>query len=257
MEVLDDEKLFKDDGVEILITQMNKYLGKDELQDAWDRFQSFDTYLKADSETWLDYINNFDSKYERIKNKGITLPSSILAFKLLNGARLSEDERLVIMTGMNFTQKDKLYEDAVSSLKKFKCGTASGGASNDSYGMNIKAEPTYYTSGGRNTRSGYGSYRNRSNYRETQKSGIYTGGSEFNQQRRSTNQKDVNPMSKSGQILRCHQCDSYRHLGFKCPSETTVNPTNKENGQPMRCLCCDSIRHLLDKCPHSWEVGRY
>ena len=67
------------------------------------------------------------------------------------------------------------------------------------------------------------------------------------------NYKDINPVSKSGQYLRCHKCDSFRHLNFNCPAESTTNPVNKENGQPMRCLCCDSVRHLMEKCPHTWE----
>ena len=117
LEVCDIDDLGKDDGLKSLLTTMDKYLGKDDLEDAWDRFQCFEDCKKSPSESWFDYITNFDNNYERIKSKGITLPASILAFKLLKGADLNDEERLIIMKGLDFTQKDELYNQAKKSLK--------------------------------------------------------------------------------------------------------------------------------------------
>ena len=50
----------------------------------------------------------------------MTLPSEILAFKLLKKANITKEERLLVFTGMNYEQKSTLYEEAKSSLKKFK-----------------------------------------------------------------------------------------------------------------------------------------
>ena len=50
----------------------------------------------------------------------MTLPSEILAFKLLKKAKLKKVERLLVSTGMNYEQKSTLYEEAKSSLKKYK-----------------------------------------------------------------------------------------------------------------------------------------
>ena len=117
LEVCDIDDLGKDDGLKSLLATMDKYLGKDDLEDAWDRFQRFEDCKKSPSESWFDYITNFDNNYERIKSKGITLPASILAFKLLKGADLNDEERLIIMTGLDFTKKDELYNQAKKSLK--------------------------------------------------------------------------------------------------------------------------------------------
>ncbi len=48
------------------------------------------------------------------------LPSSILAFKLLQKAKISEEEKMLVMTGMNYADKGTLYEQPKTSLKTFK-----------------------------------------------------------------------------------------------------------------------------------------
>ena len=48
------------------------------------------------------------------------LPSKIVAFKLLKKANITKEERLLVLTGMNYELKSTLYEKAKSSLKKFK-----------------------------------------------------------------------------------------------------------------------------------------
>ena len=47
------------------------------------------------------------------------LPSEILAFKLIRRANISRVEKMLVLTGMNFNNKDSLYEEAKQSLKKF------------------------------------------------------------------------------------------------------------------------------------------
>ena len=47
------------------------------------------------------------------------LPSEILAFKLIRRANISRVEKMLVLTGMNFNNKDSLYEEAKRSLKKF------------------------------------------------------------------------------------------------------------------------------------------
>ena len=48
----------------------------------------------------------------------MTLPSEILAFKLLKKANITKEERLLVLPAMNYEQKSTLYEEAKSSLKK-------------------------------------------------------------------------------------------------------------------------------------------
>ena len=68
----------------------------------------------------------------------MTLPSEILAFKLLKKANITKEERLLVLTGMNYKQKSTLYEEAKLSLKKFK-GADDGQKKKSA----IKLEPAY------------------------------------------------------------------------------------------------------------------
>ena len=48
----------------------------------------------------------------------MTLPSEILAFKLIQKANISKAEKLLVLTGMDCRNKGALYEEAIASLKK-------------------------------------------------------------------------------------------------------------------------------------------
>ena len=52
----------------------------------------------------------------------MALPPEILAFKLLRKANITPEEKLLVLTGMNYEQKETLYEEAKKSLKQFKGG---------------------------------------------------------------------------------------------------------------------------------------
>ena len=121
------EDLKKENGLETLIQFLDKHLQKDDLEEAWQRFEEFEECSKTSAESMTKYIDDFDRKYTRIKEKGVTIPENLLAFKLLKGAGLTRDERLVIMTGIQL-DKDTIYQEAKQSLKKYKgeCLRASG-----------------------------------------------------------------------------------------------------------------------------------
>ena len=79
----DLELLSQEDGLEQLKTYMDKYLAKDEISYAWNFFQDFEDCFRTEDETYVQYINKFDSLYQRLKTRGMVLPEMILAFKLI------------------------------------------------------------------------------------------------------------------------------------------------------------------------------
>ena len=109
--------LKKENGLGILIDFFDKTLGKDDLSDSLEKFEDFEDYRRGPNETILDYISRFDQKYNRLKKLGMELPSAIVAFILLRRANITRDERLLVLTGMDYTERDKLYEQAKTSLK--------------------------------------------------------------------------------------------------------------------------------------------
>ena len=99
LEKCDITKLNHKDGVKELLKLMDEFLGKDELQESWDLFESFDSFSREDDDdNWMKFITDYHSNYQRLLNKGTALPEWLLALKLLKSARLTREERIIIMT---------------------------------------------------------------------------------------------------------------------------------------------------------------
>ena len=67
-----------------------------------------------------EYIASFDSQYRKREKLNMKLPSEILAFKLLRKAYIVKEEKMLVLTGMNYANKETLYEEAKTFLKNSK-----------------------------------------------------------------------------------------------------------------------------------------
>lgn len=211
LEECEIETFNQENGLQLLITAMDKYLAKDCIQDAWEKFQEFEECIKTETETWFQFINRFDTTHDRVKAKGMTLPEPILAFKLLRAANLNTDERLIIMTGLDLEKQGEMYKDAKAALKKFK-----GGANSISK-TEVKEEyDTFFAKPDYQRRPPYGS---RGRY-GTRGRGRYEP------------RKGSNPTDRYGKTMRCIKCDSLLHLIKDCPhKEERVNMASNEQDQ--------------------------
>jgi hypothetical protein len=177
-----------------LITFLDKQLGKDDLATSLERYEDFEQITREDSESMSDFIAKFDAKYNRIAILKMTLPSPVLAFMLLKKANISENEKLLVLTGMNYEQKDSLYEQAKTSLMKFK--------GDNSFKQNpssapIKLEPAFLA--------------------ENEEALLAAGyvkrkpffGKKFNNFNQNKNKRPVNPNGANGKPLLCKCCGSF------------------------------------------------
>lgn len=133
---IDDLK--SDDGLTVLLNFLDKHLAKDDLTDSLEKFEDFDDFYRNEAQSIHEYVAEFDTKYRKIEKKKMILPPEILAFKLLRKARITKEEKMLVLTGMNYENKNTLYEEAKKSLKKFK-----GDSSSSSSNAAIKVEPTF------------------------------------------------------------------------------------------------------------------
>lgn len=225
---LDDLK--KDTGFETLVQFLDNHLAKDDLADSLEKFEEFEDFTRSDDQSITEYIAIFDSKYRKIEKKNMTLPPEILAFKLLRKANIAKEEKMLVLTGMNYENKATLYEDAKRSLKKFK---GDGSALGKSVSTNIKLEPAFLAENEeallaagyvkRGTSSGW--YRGRGN-RSLNRGHAYG----FQSSQRGV--KNINPTGADGKVLTCRSCGSFRHLIAKCPDSwenlSKVNIAEKE-----------------------------
>ena len=210
----------REDGLEILIQFLDKHLKKDELADSLEKFEEFEDFHRKEGQSIAEYIASFDTKYRKIEKLNMKLPSEILAFKLLRRANISKEEKMLVLTGMNYGEKETLYEEAKKSLKKFKGDIVEGSVS---LGSSIKFEPAFLAEheeallaagyvkqfcGGRGAKAGRGSYRG---------SGVGGGGGGSQRFYNQQFSKKMNPVGPDGKPLTCRSCGSYRHLVVNCP----------------------------------------
>ncbi len=116
---LEIASLNAEDGFDKLVIFLAEKLGKDDLSDCWEKFEDFEEFVRKDGQI-SDYVAKFDLKYNRIMKKGMILPPEVLAFKLLKRAKITNDERLLVLTGMDYSKRSTLFEQAKKSLTKFK-----------------------------------------------------------------------------------------------------------------------------------------
>ena len=114
---LDDLK--KNNGVDVLLEYLKANYGKDELVECLDNYEDFRNFNRQEGQTMADYCSGFQQRVKRITAKGITFPNEILAFELIRNARISSDEKKLVLTGLDFSQKNEMYKCAIASLKKF------------------------------------------------------------------------------------------------------------------------------------------
>lgn len=210
--------LKKDDGLDILIGFLDKHLKKDDLADSLEKFEEFEDFDRKVGMSITEYIASFDSLYRKIEKLNMKLPMEILAFKLLRKANIGKQEKLLVLTGMNYEHKETLYEEAKKSLQKFKGDITEGQRSSSSA---IKLEPAFLAENEEALlAAGYSKqFRGGRKSGVTGRSGYGHGGSQGRQQGRQQYQSrsSTNPTGSDGKILTCRYCGSFRHLVARCP----------------------------------------
>ena len=228
--VLDEvttEELKSKTGLDILLKFFDKHLKKDDLAEEWSKFNEFDDFSLDEAMGVDDYVLKYDSLYNKLVKCGITIPSQILAFRLLKRASLTKDECLLVMSGLDYTKKETLYEQAKLSLKKFK-GDNTISFSNVEKDADILVAqreryvpPMFRGATPRQYPSQSGSYRGRGY--------------------RYASSKPTNPLGSDGRPIRCRTCDSIAHLVRDCPHANSFPQANMavyEDSDSYQDLVC-------------------
>ena len=102
-----------ENGMKVLIEKLDKVLESDKINEAYLVYSRFMNFQKSDEMSMTDYLTEFEHLYHKMTNHEMPLPNTVLTFKLLDGAKLSEDERkLGLILGNNLE-----FETMKSALK--------------------------------------------------------------------------------------------------------------------------------------------
>ena len=246
------EQLSAATGYKNLITLMDSVLLKDKLADAFEKYNDFEKFSRT-SESVSEFIEEFDLKYNRLSRLKITLPSEILAFKLLIHCNITAEEQMLVKSGIDYEKKETMYEQTKTSLKKFKTeSTASCSTSNNS-SFSIKTESvnaTYPRRGNANRfKPRGGSFQHsRANFNGTGTQKVQGQGANFG----SFNTNSYRQNNRWAGASSSNRGNRRGHANSNGKDNRPMNPVGQD-GNIMRCVVCDSVRHLLAACPHSYE----
>ena len=105
------DELNKDDGLKILLEILDVSFQADKIDDAYRTYVDFNSNMKSPHISMSDYIIEFEHRYFQHDMK---LPDIVLAFKLLDGARLTDDQRQLVLSLGN----DLKFSSMKSALKR-------------------------------------------------------------------------------------------------------------------------------------------
>lgn len=181
--------LGSEDGMTKLFAQLDKVFLRDDKDRAYEAYKDFDTFHRADNMSMSDYILEFDKRYNKSKRYEMTLPEAVLAFKLLDNAVLSPQEKQLALTASSNLK----YTAMKSALQRIFGETACASNTGNNFpSISVKQEPVFYT--------------------QQKKSG--------------GKQPGTNPLNKFGKRTKCAICQSVYHWAKDCPEKkASVNMT--------------------------------
>ena len=206
------DELKRENGLDTLILYLDVYLDKDNLSDRFEKYEDFENFQRTNGQNIREFIADFDSKYRKLWKMSINLPPEILAFKLLKTVNITKHQKMLVLTGVDFSNKETIYEDMKQSLRKFI-----GNSTENSVhiGSNVKLEPEFLAKHERELfKAGYvkqpygGNMRNLHGGSCTENGGQKCGLMHMGKKR--------NPVGMNGKLLKCKSCGSYRHLVAEC-----------------------------------------
>ena len=228
------EDLKKDNGVELVLKELDKYYAKDQGRKQMKAFDNFINFRRTKGMTIQDFLLQFECNANQCETHAMKIPDNILAHSLLACANLPQDKKDLISSTLTSFTFNNVREQMLKIFPTGETGFApcvstdkatSDDLSNDS---SFKPIETFDES----------SIKQEPVYHNTSEEAYYSGSSEtfFKKSGRGRgNRYRGKPRFESRDT---------RH--FKRPAK--LNPLDRW-GKPTKCECCKSICHWVKDCP--------
>ena len=132
-----DEKKM-DDGLNRLLGKLDEAFLKEPERRKFMAYQDFEECVRKDGISICDFMREFDTKYFKMKAKGMVLPDEVLAFRLVKNSRLTEVQRDQVMA----STKPLSFKEVRATLKRMF--ESNGGTDKEIVqGVKVKEEPVY------------------------------------------------------------------------------------------------------------------
>ena len=184
-------ELNTDDGMSILLAELDKHFKKEACDLAFDAYKKFEGFQRMPDQSMLDYIIEFEKRYNEMKTYDMELPVNVRGCKLLESAGLDQREKQIVLSSASALEYPKIQ----SSLKRIFGSLSFVNDGESASSTTVKTEVFVATKG----------------------PGKNWGKSKFS---KSSVSKKKNPIGKDGKVTRCIVCGSIFHYAGSCPDST-------------------------------------
>ena len=221
---LDLDSLENDDGVDKLMKYFDKLFGRDDLTVMYEKYIDFDRCKRKKGQKINEFILEFEQKYNACVKRAVatSFHPVILSLKLIDSSNLETIERKLVLSGIDYTKQDEMFDSAKSALRKFigeQASVNSMGESEPSVKLEafiVEHEEALIASGWRKPGGG-------------NRSSPYTSPYSSPRMQRSNSIVRVNPPGPDGKPRRCFLCQSTQHMKPTCPKRNQKQSDNTED----------------------------
>ena len=207
------------DGVKKILEKLDSLFLPDKGRCQFAAFHNLYNFRRYDGNIH-EYVSEFEHRYFKFTQEGMTLPDSVIAFMLLASCSLPERETQTVMSAISEVD----YTNMKATLKRVFGQQFSMQSTQESRveiggecPVNIKTEPVFcgdsrevlYTARGQRARRSRG-------YRPRGRGRVSTVPVSVESNVQGTNRR-LNPVGRDGQVSRCIICDSRYHWARHCP----------------------------------------
>ena len=242
-------KIEEDNAITQIFNVLDPIFKEDDLTsvyETWKRFKNFD---KKDEESMESYINEYDRRVKELKKNGIELPEVVLAMQILDGAKLDQKEKQIVLTAVDYNEKTKLFDQMKSALRKFlgsQCFSQTQiKVKQEAFKIeDEEIEEAYISRGRYNFRGRRPNYRGNGTSRGGYRSNDFSQGNSL----RGGRDNEFKPANSRGSYGRGYY---YNQRG---KGSTGTKNAKDEFGNHKQCGHCQSIMHYFRDCPHRHEA---
>ena len=233
------EKLGGDGGIDILLAKLKELFAKDSEQAAFMAYEQFETYIRPKDVDMNDFINEWERRYGKIKEKAMELPDGVLAYRLLKSANIESIKQTMVRTSIAKLSLDEVKKQ----LKAVHDNTVQ--SSSPATDVAIKLENAYLCDDGHMNKD------------EEYNTTLYAYSSRGRGRFQGKDYRGYNTANRAG----------YNNRGRGIARGKTNDKMNKNSdggnkkshklnpadaaGNPRQCVICKSIMHFVKDCPHN------
>ena len=256
-------------GLDSILNNLKKKFGMNEEEKVFRHYEEFENIKRDPSTPMKEYIIKFESALRKLKEDGVTMNDAILSYRLLKGAALGEDEKIVRTSVLDMTLVEmkktllKASDVVICTSSKYKSATPK---------LKVKDEPIEIL---------YGQHRQYESEMEPGHHDDYyryndTANWEEDHKQETSRQRGYDEEQENQEIYYNHaqnqrygypQRGSYYQRGRKRGpsfdrdqlnhrSMPRTNNFDRSTGQVSACNICKCIMHWARECPYKDQMNQ-